>query len=72
MYYDVRERVLSVGETIVIDPADGMRAFAVVSGEAVYDSGDPITLNAMVDLAESAVSVRAITECTLMLGVQVE
>lgn len=69
--YDVQEKRLSAGETLTLSAAQGVEAFAVMIGEATDNTGKTLDINTLVELTDEDITVTAVNDCVLNVGVKV-
>lgn len=68
--YDIQDKQLTAGETFVVKPSEGIEGLAVMQGEATADD-KPIAINTIVEVKDSDIVVKAVTDCTITMGVKI-
>lgn len=67
--YEIQEHTLAAGETKVLSRDEGVEAAAVLSGHANDQNNTPISLNAPIVIQADPVTITAISDVVLKLGV---
>lgn len=70
--YDVQEKRLTAGQSLTVSPREGAEAFAVMIGEAKDAEGQTLTINNLIELNDDDVTITAVNDCVVNVGVKVE